>query len=99
MKVPVDAGEKKVRVMVAGGGTGGHLFPGLAVAGEIKKRCEGARILFVTGKRKMESEIIKRSGFDQASISRGGDERQGLERRPCPFETALELFPVPGHHA
>lgn len=86
--MPFDAGEKKVRVMVAGGGTGGHLFPGLAVAGEITKRCEGAKILFVTGMRKMESEIIRRSGFDQASISVEGVKGRG-------WRGALVLLKLP----
>jgi UDP-N-acetylglucosamine--N-acetylmuramyl-(pentapeptide) pyrophosphoryl-undecaprenol N-acetylglucosamine transferase len=87
MKVQPEGG-KEIRVIVAGGGTGGHLFPGLAVAGEIRKRCEGARILFVTGMRKMESEIIRRSGFDQASITVEGMKGRG-------WRGALVLLKLP----
>ncbi len=64
--------------MVAGGGTGGHLFPGVAVAKEIGRRFEGAEILFVTGKRKMESEVLRKAGFRQTSIAVEGMKGRGL---------------------
>jgi UDP-N-acetylglucosamine--N-acetylmuramyl-(pentapeptide) pyrophosphoryl-undecaprenol N-acetylglucosamine transferase len=64
--------------MVAGGGTGGHLFPGVAVAKEMCRRFEGAEILFVTGKRKMEFEVLKRAGFRQTSIAVEGMKGRGL---------------------
>ena len=56
------------RVVIAGGGTGGHLFPGLATAREIARRRPDAETLFVTGSRPMERHILDRSGFRQASI-------------------------------
>ena len=64
--------------MVAGGGTGGHLFPGVAVAKEIDRRFEGVEILFVTGKRKMESEVLRKAGFRQTSIAVEGMKGRGL---------------------
>jgi len=64
--------------MVAGGGTGGHLFPGVAVAQEIGRRFEGAEILFVTGRRKMESEVLRKAGFRQRSIAVEGMKGRGL---------------------
>jgi UDP-N-acetylglucosamine--N-acetylmuramyl-(pentapeptide) pyrophosphoryl-undecaprenol N-acetylglucosamine transferase len=65
-------------MVVAGGGTGGHLFPGVAVAKEICRRFEGAEVLFVTGKRKMESEVLRKAGFRQASIAVEGMKGTGL---------------------
>lgn len=65
-------------MMVAGGGTGGHLFPGVAVAREMCRRFEGAEILFVTGKRKMESEVLRKAGFRQTSIAVEGMKGRGL---------------------
>jgi UDP-N-acetylglucosamine--N-acetylmuramyl-(pentapeptide) pyrophosphoryl-undecaprenol N-acetylglucosamine transferase len=67
-----------VRVIIAGGGTGGHLFPGLAVAGDISRRWRNARILFVTGRKKMEAEIIIRSGFEHTSIAVEGMKGRGV---------------------
>lgn len=64
--------------MVAGGGTGGHLFPGVAVAKEISRRFEGTEILFVTGKRKMESEVLRKAGFRQTSVAVEGMKGRGL---------------------
>lgn len=73
-------GGKEVRVVVAGGGTGGHLFPGLAIAKEMEKRREGANILFVVGRRKMESEILSRSGYRQEMIHVEGIKGRGWKK-------------------
>ena len=59
---------KEVRVIIAGGGTGGHLFPGIAIAGELRKKFGEIDILFVVGRKKMEKEIIHRAGFETRSI-------------------------------
>ena len=56
------------RIIISGGGTGGHLFPGIAVGSELKKRCGRAAILFVTGRKKMENKIISQAGFETQSI-------------------------------
>jgi UDP-N-acetylglucosamine--N-acetylmuramyl-(pentapeptide) pyrophosphoryl-undecaprenol N-acetylglucosamine transferase len=68
---------KAMKGIIAGGGTGGHLFPGLAIARELCKRDEGARILFVTGRRKMESDILSRTNFLQSSIDVEGLKGRG----------------------
>lgn len=56
------------RIIICGGGTGGHLFPGIAVGSELKKRCGRADILFITGRKKMERKIISQAGFKAQSI-------------------------------
>ena len=68
---------KEVRGIIAGGGTGGHLHPGLAIAREICRRSEKAELLFVTGRRKMELDILNRTGFLQASIDVEGLKGRG----------------------
>lgn len=60
--------ERELRIIIAGGGTGGHLFPGIAIARELKKRCEKVHILFIVGRRKMERDIILKAGFEIRSI-------------------------------
>lgn len=57
-----------LRVVIAGGGTGGHLFPGIAVAEKFRERFEDARLLFVVGKKKMESDILKRLDYQVEPI-------------------------------
>ncbi len=69
-----------MRVVVAGGGTGGHLFPGLAVARELVRRHPDARVLFVTDRRGAGSGILDGSGFPQASIRVEGLKGRGLLR-------------------
>ena len=45
-------------ILISGGGTGGHIFPALAIAGEIKKRRPEANILFVGAENRMEMEKV-----------------------------------------
>jgi len=77
------------RMIIAGGGTGGHLFPGVAVAREVVKRREGAEVLFVTGRRAIESEILRRYGFQQTSIMVEGIKGRGWKK------AAMVLFGLP----
>ncbi|HXG68062.1 MAG TPA: undecaprenyldiphospho-muramoylpentapeptide beta-N-acetylglucosaminyltransferase [Blastocatellia bacterium] len=53
-----------MRVLIAAGGTGGHIYPGVAIAREFQRRAPDARILFVGTPRGLESKIIPREGFD-----------------------------------
>jgi len=56
------------------------LFPGIAVARELSRRFRDSEILFVTGRRKMESKILSREGFQQVSISVEGLKGRGWAR-------------------
>lgn len=53
-----------MRVIIAAGGTGGHIFPGVAIAREFKERDKSTEILFVGTARGLESKIVPREGFD-----------------------------------
>lgn len=65
-----------MRFLFAAGGTGGHINPALAVAGEIRERYPDSEILFVGTKDKMESRLVPQAGFDFATISISGFQRK-----------------------
>jgi UDP-N-acetylglucosamine:LPS N-acetylglucosamine transferase len=74
-----------LRFLIAGGGTGGHLFPGIAAAQELEKRFEGAKILFVAGRRRLESGILSRYGYRVISVDvEGVKGRGGIKAPPNP---------------
>jgi UDP-N-acetylglucosamine--N-acetylmuramyl-(pentapeptide) pyrophosphoryl-undecaprenol N-acetylglucosamine transferase len=52
-----------MRVMIAGGGTGGHLFPGLAVAEEFKSRDTSTEVIFVGTEYGIEARVVPREGY------------------------------------
>ncbi len=52
------------KVIISGGGTGGHIFPALAIANEIRKRNPNARILFVGALGRMEMEKVPAAGYE-----------------------------------
>ncbi|MDQ7815399.1 MAG: undecaprenyldiphospho-muramoylpentapeptide beta-N-acetylglucosaminyltransferase [Melioribacteraceae bacterium] len=64
------------RFLFAGGGTGGHLYPALAVAQQIKVLKPEAEILFVGTKKKIEARVVPQYGFDFKSIWISGFSRK-----------------------
>src|SRR5688572_13210343 len=50
-------------VLVAAGGTGGHLFPGIAVADELRARDPGTRVIFVGTPKGLERRLVPRAGY------------------------------------
>lgn len=55
--------------MFAGGGTGGHIYPALAIAGELLKRKSDTEIIFVAGTRGIERSILEKAGYRMETIS------------------------------
>jgi UDP-N-acetylglucosamine--N-acetylmuramyl-(pentapeptide) pyrophosphoryl-undecaprenol N-acetylglucosamine transferase len=60
-----------MRVIIAGGGTGGHLFPGIAVAREIQRRHRDCEILFVGAAQGLESRLVPQEGFALRTLPAG----------------------------
>ncbi|MBN2486230.1 MAG: undecaprenyldiphospho-muramoylpentapeptide beta-N-acetylglucosaminyltransferase [Bacteroidales bacterium] len=54
---------KNIRAIISGGGTGGHIFPALAIADEIKRRLPDAEILFAGANNRMEMERVPAAGY------------------------------------
>ena len=67
-----------MRLLVAGGGTGGHLFPGLALAEEVKTRHPRNDVLFVGSARGIEAREVPKAGFPLQLIDVGPLKRMGL---------------------
>jgi len=70
-----------MKVIIAGGGTGGHLFPGIAVAREIQRRRPGSTILFVGAQQGIETKIVPREGFELRTLPIGGVKGLGIGRQ------------------
>jgi UDP-N-acetylglucosamine--N-acetylmuramyl-(pentapeptide) pyrophosphoryl-undecaprenol N-acetylglucosamine transferase len=74
-------GTRPLRLAIAGGGTGGHLFPGIAIAREWLGRNPENRVLFVGTDRAFEKRILAESGFVHASITAAGIKGLGLFKK------------------
>lgn len=70
--------KEAVRIMIAGGGTGGHIFPALAIASALKKQVPAIEILFVGAKGKMEMEKIPEAGYKIIGLTIAGYNRSSL---------------------
>jgi UDP-N-acetylglucosamine--N-acetylmuramyl-(pentapeptide) pyrophosphoryl-undecaprenol N-acetylglucosamine transferase len=70
-----------MKVIIAGGGTGGHLFPGIAVAREIERRSPGSKILFVGAEQGIETRIVPKEGFELRTLPVGGIKGVGITRQ------------------
>jgi UDP-N-acetylglucosamine--N-acetylmuramyl-(pentapeptide) pyrophosphoryl-undecaprenol N-acetylglucosamine transferase len=64
------------RVIISGGGTGGHIFPAVAIADEIKRRNPTADILFVGAIGKMEMEKVPQAGYEIIGLPIAGFQRK-----------------------
>jgi UDP-N-acetylglucosamine--N-acetylmuramyl-(pentapeptide) pyrophosphoryl-undecaprenol N-acetylglucosamine transferase len=67
-----------VKVLIAAGGTGGHIYPGIAVAKEILRRDETSEVLFVGTARGLETKIVPDNGFQLSLIHSAGLKNVGL---------------------
>ena len=56
--------EKELRVIVSGGGTGGHIFPAISIANAIKAKHPEAKILFVGALGRMEMQRVPQAGYE-----------------------------------
>lgn len=81
--------------IIAGGGTGGHIFPAIAIANAIKQLQPDADILFIGAKGKMEMEKIPQAGYRIEGIDIAGFNRSSLIKNiGLPFKLAKSFFQV-----
>ncbi len=72
--------EEELRVLVSGGGTGGHIFPALSIANGVKERFPDAEILFVGAENRMEMEKVPAAGYQIIGLPVSGFDRKNLLR-------------------
>ena len=80
--------KQSINVIISGGGTGGHIYPAIAIANEIKLRYPDANFLFVGAKDKMEMEKVPQAGYNIKGLWISGIQRK-LSRKNLGFPFKL----------
>lgn len=68
----------KIKVIISGGGTGGHIFPAISIADSIKRRFPEAEILFVGANNRMEMERVPKAGYNIIGLDIAGFDRKKI---------------------
>src|SRR6476620_5647274 len=83
------------RIIIAGGGTGGHIFPALAIANALKAQEPAVEILFVGARGKMEMEKVPQAGYPIKGLDIAGFNRSSLLKNIwLPFKLVKSFFQV-----
>lgn len=81
------------KVILSGGGTGGHIYPAIAIANELKERYPDAQFLFVGAKDKMEMDKVPQAGYDIKGLWISGIQRKlTLKNLLFPFKLMSSLM-------
>ncbi len=81
------------RFILSGGGTGGHIYPAIAIANELKKRHPNAEFLFVGARDRMEMEKVPQAGYEIEGLWISGFQRKlTLKNLMFPFKLINSLF-------
>ncbi|QMU66275.1 MAG: undecaprenyldiphospho-muramoylpentapeptide beta-N-acetylglucosaminyltransferase [Flavobacteriaceae bacterium] len=82
-----------MKILISGGGTGGHIYPALAIANELKDRYPDVAVLFVGAKGKMEMEKVPEAGYEIKGLWIDGWQRRlTLKNIGFPFKLIYSLF-------
>ena len=57
-----------MKLVIAGGGTGGHLFPGVALAGEFRRQMSDVEVVFIGAERGLETKLIPALGYELITL-------------------------------
>ncbi len=69
---------ENLRLIVSGGGTGGHIFPALSIANAVKAKCPKAEILFVGAENRMEMQRVPAAGYNIIGLPVSGFDRKNI---------------------
>lgn len=93
MKKNKKRAEGPLRVLVSGGGTGGHIFPAISIADAVRRRHPDAEIMFVGANGRMEMERVPAAGYPITGLDVEGFDRKRLWRNiPIVFKLLRSLF-------
>lgn len=82
-----------MKFIISGGGTGGHIYPAIAIAQELKAQIPDCEILFVGAEGKMEMEKVPRAGFNIIGLPiRGLQRKLAIENLAFPFKLMQSLW-------
>lgn len=85
--------DRQLKILLSGGGTGGHIFPAVAIAQEIRKRFPEAQFLFIGANGKMEMEKVPQAGFPIEGLNMAGFDRGNLLKNvSLPFKLISSLW-------
>ncbi len=70
--------ENRVKVIISGGGTGGHIFPAVSIANAIKEACPEAELLFIGAQGRMEMQRVPAAGYEIIGLPVAGFDRKNL---------------------
>ncbi|GAA4337456.1 undecaprenyldiphospho-muramoylpentapeptide beta-N-acetylglucosaminyltransferase [Flaviaesturariibacter amylovorans] len=83
------------KIIIAGGGTGGHIFPALAIANALKQLDPGVELLFVGARGRMEMEKVPQAGYPIKGLDIAGFNRSSLLKNiALPFKLIRSFFQV-----
>ena len=81
------------RIILSGGGTGGHIYPAISIANELLSRDKNSEILFVGAKDKMEMNIVPQYGFEILGLWISGFNRKNIFKNLIvPFKLLVSFF-------
>ncbi|MEN8123615.1 MAG: undecaprenyldiphospho-muramoylpentapeptide beta-N-acetylglucosaminyltransferase [Bacteroidota bacterium] len=82
-----------VNILLSGGGTGGHIYPAIAIANELKSRIPNANFLFVGANDRMEMEKVPKEGYKIKGLNISGFQRSlSVRNLAFPFKLIDSLF-------
>lgn len=80
---------RTLRLVIAGGGTGGHLFPGIAIAQEFMSRNPKNSVLFISTANALEKSVLAKTGYTLKKVTAEGIKGRGI------FDQVLALMKIP----
>ena len=85
--------KQSINILISGGGTGGHIYPAISIANELKLRYPDANFLFVGAKDKMEMEKVPQAGYEIKGLWISGIQRKlTIDNLSFPFKLINSLW-------